>query len=155
MNKYLKLALCFLPPLVAGSFAGISTATNVNNWYSDLVKPVFNPPNYLFGPVWTILYVLMGISFFIIMKSPSSPQRTKATFIYWLQLILNFCWSFIFFKFHWIGFAFLEIVILWLCILTMIFRFEKLNKRAAYLQLPYLGWVLFASILNGSIWWLN
>jgi tryptophan-rich sensory protein len=155
MNNYVKIVLCMLPPLVVGSIAGISTASNIEDWYSYLNKPIFNPPNYLFGPVWTMLYLVMGISFFLITSAPASRERHRAILIYWLQLILNFSWSFIFFEFHCLGLAFIEIICLWVSILWMIVCFKKVNKRAAYLQLPYLAWVLFASILNGSILWLN
>lgn len=155
MNNYLKLALCLLPPLAVGALAGTSTANNIAGWYVNLQKPVFNPPNYLFAPVWTFLYILMGVSFFLVIQAPPSRERKQAIYVYWLQLILNFCWSFIFFKFHWLGAGLVEIVALWISVFWMIVRFKKVNARAAYLQLPYLGWVLFASILNASIWWLN
>jgi translocator protein len=155
MNKYLKLFLCIAGPLTTGAIAGIVTADNIKSWYQTLIKPSFNPPNYLFGPVWTALYILMGISFYLILNSPKTELRSAAIKIFVLQWVLNFCWSFLFFKFHALGLAFIEIIVMWLSIVLMIVVFSKIDKRAAYLQLPYISWVSFASILNGTIWYLN
>lgn len=118
-------------------------------------KAIFNPPNYLFGPVWTILYLLMGVSFFLILQSPIKALRKKAIIIFLVQLTLNFFWSFLFFKFQLLGFAFVEIILIWIAILIMIFEFNKINRIAACLQVRYLLWVSFATVLNGAIWWLN
>lgn len=155
MNKYLKLILCITLPLIIGGISGVATASSINTWFVDLNKPSFNPPNYLFGPVWTILYVLMGISLFLILQKPNTKERKNAIVIFGIQLVLNFCWSFLFFKFHLLGIALIEIIVIWLSIITMIFLFMKVNKTAAYLQIPYLLWVTFASLLNGAIWYLN
>lgn len=155
MNRYLKLTLCILIPLTIGATAGIATASSIGGWYVTLNKPFFNPPNYLFGPVWSTLYILMGISFFLILQSPNSQFKKKAITIFCIQLCLNFAWSFIFFKFQLIGLALLEIILMWLAILNMILQFKKINKIAAYLQIPYLLWVSFATILNLNLWWLN
>jgi tryptophan-rich sensory protein len=97
----------------------------------------------------------MGISFYMILQSPSTEFRKKAIAIFCTQLFLNFCWSFIFFKFQLLGLAFTEIIIMWVSILTMIIIFFEINKKAAIIQIPYLLWVSFASVLNGSIWFLN
>jgi benzodiazapine receptor len=155
MNKFIKLALCITVPLLIGGISGFATATSINDWYVGINKPSFNPPNYLFGPVWTTLYILMGISFFMILQSPVNEFRKKAVAIFCIQLLLNFCWSFIFFKFQLLGFAFIEIILMWISIVTMIIIFFEINKKAALLQIPYLLWVSFASVLNGSIWFLN
>jgi benzodiazapine receptor len=155
MNKTLKLILCILIPLAIGSISGFATATGIKSWYVTLNKPFFNPPNYLFGPVWTILYLLMGISIYMILQTPKTDIRKKAIIIFCIQLGLNFLWSFLFFKFQLVGIAFIEILLIWASILTMIITFYKLNKTAALLQIPYLMWVSFASVLNGAIWWLN
>ena len=155
MNRYLKLTLCILLTLSIGALGGFATASSIGSWYVTLNKPFFNPPNYLFGPVWTTLYILMGISFFIILQSPISTLRKKATRVFYVQLFLNFCWSFIFFKFQLLGFALIEIIIMWVAILSMILVFKKINILAAYLQIPYLIWVSFATLLNASLWWLN
>ena len=156
MPKQLKLILCILLPLSIGAIGGIATASSVKGWYLTLHKPVFNPPNYLFGPVWTLLYILMGISFYLILQTQeTSLNRKKSIQIFLFQLVLNLCWSFIFFKFHYLAAAFFEIVLLWISILVMIIQFYKVNRIAAYLQIPYILWVSFASLLSGTLWLLN
>ena len=155
MNKYLKLFCCILLILSIGAVSGVATSSGINNWFMELNKPFFNPPNFLFGPVWTILYILMGISFFLVLQSPITVSKRKAIIIFFIQLTLNFFWSFIFFKFQLIGLAFIEIILIWIAILTMIIEFKKINVAAARLQIPYLLWVSFATLLNGAIWWLN
>ena len=155
MNKYFKLFCCILLTLSIGGVSGVATSSGINNWFMELNKPFFNPPNFLFGPVWTILYLLMGISFFLVLQSPIKVLKRKAIIIFFVQLTLNFFWSFIFFKFQLIGLAFIEIILLWIAILTMIIEFNKINVAAARLQIPYLLWVSFATLLNGAIWWLN
>lgn len=138
-----------------GAGSGYFTVKEIPTWYAGLVKPSFNPPNYLFGPVWTILYILMGISLFLIWKQPPSPQRKKAITIYLIQFALNLAWSFIFFNQHQIFLAFLEIVAMWICILLTIIAFSKFSKLAAWLLVPYISWVSFAAFLNYHIWLLN
>ena len=155
MNRYLKLFLCILGPLVIGGISGSATANSINTWYITLNKPFFNPPNYLFGPVWTLLYALMGISLFLILQTPKSDLRKKSVLIFCIQIFLNFWWSIIFFKYQLLGLALIEIGMIWMSILLMILTFRKLNKTAAYLQIPYLLWVSFATLLTASIWYLN
>jgi benzodiazapine receptor len=155
MKKSLLFIACILFTLLIGATSGIATSDSISGWFTTLNKPVFNPPNYLFGPVWTILYILMGISFYLILNTKPTELRKKAIAIFLVQLFLNFCWSFLFFKFHLLGIALLEIVMIWMSIILMIIIFYKINKTAALLQIPYLLWVSFASILNGAIWWLN
>lgn len=154
MKKGTKLFFSILLPLIIGGISGYYTASNIEHWYLTLNKPSFNPPNNLFGPVWTTLYILMGISFFLILNS-SKKDKNKLFGIYFIQLLLNFLWSFIFFKYHAIGFAAIEILLLWLSILMMIIMFYKTNKWAGLINIPYLMWVSFASILNISIYLLN
>ena len=153
MKSIIKLMVCLLIPLMVGGIAGFLTSNSINNWYVFLVKPSFNPPNYLFGPVWTILYLLMGISLFLIINK----QKWNGSLIgiFTLQLVLNFFWSFIFFNDHNLGLALVEIIILWLSILAMIIMFYKTNKWAAIINIPYLIWVSFATLLNYSIYSLN
>lgn len=155
MNNFLKLTLCVLAPLMVGAVSGFATASGIGAWYIGLNKPFFNPPNYLFGPVWTLLYILMGISFYMILQSTSNAYKKKAVRIFFIQLILNFFWSFLFFKYHYVGFALVEIILMWISILLMIFVFRKINRRCAYLQIPYLVWVSFATVLNAAIWMMN
>lgn len=141
--------------MAIGGISGFATADGVNGWYRTLNKPSFNPPNYLFGPVWSLLYLLMGVSLFLILRSPKSPARSKAIAIFSSQLALNFLWSIIFFKFHYPGLALAEIILMWAMILWMIISFYRINKTAALIQLPYIAWVSFASILNAAIFYLN
>jgi tryptophan-rich sensory protein len=155
MNRYLKLTLCILLPLLIGGISGYASASGINIWYMGLNKPFFNPPNYLFGPVWSMLYILMGISFYRILQSQDSELKRKAILIFCIQLFLNFCWSFLFFRFQMLAISFIEIIIMWISIANMIYTFTKIDKTAAYLQIPYLLWVSFASVLNGAIWFLN
>jgi len=155
MKNTTALLICILIPLAIGGFAGFATASGISEWYITLNKPSFNPPNSLFAPVWTILYLLMGISLFLIWKSPRGTDRSNALIVFTLQLTLNFIWSFLFFRFELPGWALVEIVMMWISILTMIILFGRVRKAAAYLQIPYLLWVSFATILNASIWHLN
>jgi benzodiazapine receptor len=155
MSKIIKLILCIALTLSIGAISGIATASGINNWYVTLNKPLFNPPNYLFGPVWALLYVLMGISFYLILQSKNPILKKRAIIIFFIQLFLNFCWSFLFFKFQLVGVALFEIISIWVSIIIMIVVFYKISRVASYLQIPYLLWVSFASVLNASIWMLN
>ena len=155
MKNLLKLILCILIPLAIGAISGIATTSKIGTWYKMLNKPFFNPPNYIFGPVWSLLYILMGISFYLILQSTNNEKRSLAISIFVFQLILNFLWSFLFFKYQLLGAAFIEILLLWGSIVYMIIVFYRINKTAGIIQIPYLLWVSFASILSGSILWLN
>lgn len=154
-NKFVLLLLCLLIPLIVGFLSGIATAESITTWYAGLNKPFFNPPNFLFGPVWTLLYILMGVSLFLVLRVGPHPLRSKAIVIFSVQLVLNALWSFIFFAFHAPGWALLEIGVLWTCILYMIFMFGRISRVAGLLQIPYLLWVTFATLLNAAIFYLN
>lgn len=151
----MKLLISIMIPLVIGFTSGFFTASGVNEWYTTLNRPSFNPPNWLFGPVWTTLYILMGISLYLVWKQPVSEARNSAIWIFALQLTLNFFWSIIFFYWHQIGIALIEIIVLWGLILLMIYRFYHINPTAAWLNIPYIMWVSFATILNAAYWKLN
>ncbi len=155
MKKTGLFILCILLPLSIGVIGGIATSQGLETWYDTINKPSFNPPNYLFGPVWTCLYILMGISLYLILTSKTIKNKKPALIIFSVQFILNLIWSFIFFKFHLLGWAFVEILILWISILSMIIVYYKINKTASILQIPYLLWVSFASVLSGAFWVLN
>ncbi len=154
-NKTLLLVACIVGVILVGSLPSFFTMDSINGWYKTANKPSFNPPNYLFGPVWTILFTLMGIGLYLILQTPPSLQRKKAITIFGIQLFLNVIWSFLFFTFQQLGLALVEIIIMWIFILLTIIHFYKLNKTAALLQIPYILWVSFATILNASIWYLN
>lgn len=155
MNKILKLFICLFLPITVGALSGYITVEGVREWYSTLIKPSFNPPNKLFGPVWTVLYILMGISLFRISDLVKSKERNQALIVFGIQLVLNFLWSILFFKFHLVGLALVDIILLWISIFIMILQFRKLDAVSSFLQIPYLLWVSFASILNISILYLN
>lgn len=126
------------------------------DWFINLNKPWFNPPSWLFGPVWTMLYTLMGISIYLIWKDGFfTPERRTARAIFILQLVLNSGWSYVFFGMQEIGMALVLIIAIWLAIITTIIAFYRVHKIAALLFIPYLLWVTFASILNFSLWQLN
>jgi translocator protein len=154
-KRILILAVFILIPLLIGSIGGYFTAAEIPNWYSTIQKPSFNPPSWIFGPVWTTLYILMGYSSYKIYKSPKSDERSQALTLYGLQLVFNFFWSILFFKFHLLGIAFIEITLLLSLLLLMFIRYKQVNRAAAYINIPYLIWVSFATILNASIWYLN
>ena len=154
-NDFFKLIASILLPLTIGAIAGIFTSKAIPAWYDSLNRPSFNPPNWLFGPVWTALYIIMGISFFLIWKQDKSKERNLAIFVFLLQLMLNFFWSFIFFYFNRIGLALVEIILLWLSIIVMLKQFYKIKPMASYINIPYLLWVSFASMLNLSYYLLN
>ena len=151
----MKLLYSLVITVGVGAIAGFATACNIGGWYATLSKPWFNPPNWIFGPVWTLLYILMGIALFLIWSQPPSLYRSNSLWLFFIQLLLNFLWSFLFFYFHKIGLAFVDIVALLIFIVLTIFSFSRLSKKAAWLMLPYVCWVSFATILNGAIYHLN
>ncbi len=154
-SKYILLFFAIMIPMLVGGVSGFLTAEAIPGWYANLNQPSFNPPNGIFGPVWTTLYLLMGISFYKILQLPSSKDRTEAINVFYLQLMLNFFWSLIFFRWHLIGLALVEIIVMWISIALMIHRFRKMTPVAGYLNIPYLLWVTFAGILNGAYFILN
>jgi tryptophan-rich sensory protein len=153
-KNYGRIILSAILCVVLGSVGGLFTASEITGWYQSLNKPAWNPPNWLFGPVWSALYTMMGICFFLI-NSSYHPLKKTAQILFISQLILNALWSIIFFNVHALGLAFAEIIILWIVILILILKSKPINKWCSVLLVPYLLWVTFASILSGSIWWLN
>lgn len=149
--KPLKLILSLAVCQLAGIIGSIFTANSIPNWYQTLEKPFLSPPNWIFGPVWISLYILMGISLFLVWKK----KNKIALILFFIQLILNSIWSVIFFGFQRIDIAFAEIIILWIFILLTIVFFFKISKLAAWLLIPYILWVSFAGYLNFSIWQAN
>ena len=151
----IKLIISILLPLSVGAIAGMFTSQAVPFWYASLNRPSFSPPNWVFGPVWTTLYVLLGISFFLIWKENPTRERNLAIKVFSIQMLLNFVWSFLFFYFNLIGAALIEIILLWISIAAMIYLFYKIKPVAAYMNIPYLLWVSFATILNAGYYFLN
>lgn len=152
----MKLAISIIVCLAAGFIGSIFTNRSIPIWYESLKKPSFNPPAWLFGPVWTALFILMGISLFLIWKIGLNYNGVKtALIVFGIQLILNILWSILCFGLRAPLAAFIEIIILWILILMTILIFYPISKAAALLLLPYILWVSFASVLNFSLWQLN
>lgn len=155
-DNYWFLLLFIVLAQSAGLLGSLFTFSAIPTWYATLEKPFFSPPNYLFGPVWTTLYTLMGISAYLIYRRYQFGKKAKLFWqVYWTQLILNTLWSILFFGFKEPGLAFVEIGALWYFIVRTIQEAKKLNNPAMYLLYPYLAWVSFASLLNLAIYLLN
>ena len=178
-NNFLKLLTSIIVCELAGFIGSVFTMPEINTWYKSLNKPSFNPPDWIFGPVWTILFVLMGISLYLIWTKKWQPKnkigkkKTKAwnslsqkflsgswqkaniILIFITQLILNILWSVIFFGMHSPGIAFFELLMLWFAIIFMIINFYRVSKTASLLLFPYILWVSFAARLNLFIWIIN
>ena len=150
-----KLIVSIALPLGLGAIAGLFTSQAVPEWYASLNRPSFNPPNWIFGPVWTSIYILMGISLYLVWKQQPGRERNRAIGVFLFQLLLNFLWSFIFFYFNEIGLALIEIILLWISIVVMLVLFYRVKPLAAYLNIPYLLWVSFATVLNAAYYTLN
>ena len=155
MNKTIKLLISVLICEGVGFLGTIFTIPSITTWYSYLNKPSFNPPNWIFGPVWTILYFLMGVSVFLVLQKKLKKQLNFLVLLFTVQLFLNFLWSIIFFGMHLPFPALLEIALLWISIALLIVDFWKFSKPGAILLIPYLCWVSFASILNLFVVLLN
>ncbi len=156
INKILKLIvsliLCQLPGLIGSFF----TLQAIPNWYAYLNKPILNPPNWLFAPVWTLIYLSLGISFFLIWQSNQSQIKKKmAYYVFFVQLILNAFWSIFFFGLRSPLLALIEIIFLWIIIAWNIKLFYQLHRLAGLILIPYLLWVTFATYLTFSIFLLN
>jgi len=153
--NFFRLLGCVVLTLAVGGFSGYITAGEVNGWFTTINKPSFNPPSWVFGPVWTTLYMMMGVAFYLILQKSSSPIKSLTIKYFAIQLFFNFWWSILFFKFHAIGWALIEIVVLWIFILLTIINAAKISKPAARLLVPYIAWVSFATLLNAGFWWVN
>jgi benzodiazapine receptor len=156
MNKTVKLAFSVFICLLAGFGGSIATMPSIPTWYAGLQKPAFNPPNWIFAPVWTALFVMMGIAAYLVWdKGPEKKSVRVSLAVFGFQLFLNMLWSFLFFYIHSPLLAFFEIILLWLAILLTIIYFYRISRPASYLLVPYILWVSFASVLNLSIFLLN
>ncbi len=180
LNNFFKLIIAIAVSELAGIIGAFFTLPAVQfGWYAELIKPALNPPNWVFGQVWTTLYFLIGISLFLVWKNNwqvANPilengkkewnalskrlwigdwKKINAIAIFSVQYVLNILWSFIFFKLHFSGLAFFEILAFWFAVIFTIMNFYRISKLAAYLLLPYIFWVSFATYLNYAIWMLN
>ena len=156
MINFMKLVVAVAIPLLVAGLSGFATAQGVRDWYPTLVKPSFNPPSWVFGPVWTLLYLMMGIAAFLVwQKGWESGAVKTALALFAIQLILNGLWSVLFFGMRSPGLAFAEILLLWISIGGTMVLFWRVAPVAGMLLLPYEAWVTFAAVLNGAIWILN
>lgn len=152
MKKIKYLVISIAIPLVVGFIGNL--LGNSSTGFDSITKPSFTPPSIVFPIIWIILYILMGISCYLIYIS-NDPKKKEALRVYALQLIFNMLWTFFFFNLNWYLFSFIWIIALIVLVSVMIYRFININKTAGYLQIPYLIWLIFASIINLSIYFLN
>lgn len=151
-----SLLLAIAVPLVAGAVGGFATSSSLMDWYPTLAKPTWNPPNWVFGPVWTVLYILMGIAAWRVWRVGwTRPEVRVALSLFGIQLVFNLMWSVIFFGLRLPGWALIEIALAWLLILGTLITFYRLDRGAGLILIPYQLWVTFATALNAAIWWLN
>ena len=145
------LAVCF----GVAALGSVATTPNIPNWYAGLAKPSWNPPNWIFGPVWSVLYASMAAAAWLVWRQNGLRAAVLPMTIFAVQLALNCAWSWLFFGWHSPGIAFVEIVLLWLAIATTVVIFWQRSLVAGLLLVPYLAWVSFAAVLNFTIWRLN
>jgi benzodiazapine receptor len=150
------LILCIVLCVIVGSLGSLFTAPAIPVWYAGLDKPSFSPPNWLFGPVWTALFILMGVSLYLVLEKGISRVGVRtAVIIFCAQFALNLLWSALFFGLRSPIMGLIDIIVLWGMIVLTTYRFYSISKRAAYLMVPYIMWVSFASALNLAIYLLN
>jgi len=155
-SNLFKLVIAVAISELAGIIGSFFTISAIPTWYAVLVKPALNPPSWVFGPAWTMLYALMGVAVFLVWKAGWKRKEVRnALGVFGIQLFLNAIWSIIFFGLRSPGWALADIAALWLAIVWTIIVFYKISKPAAYLLIPYILWVSFASYLNYAIWTLN
>lgn len=155
LRQTIGLAVSIAVCSVAAGLGSLVTAPSLSGWYAALAKPAWTPPHWIFGPVWSLLYLAMAIAAWLVWRGVGFVRGAAALNLFGVQLVLNVCWSAIFFGAHSPGTAFAEILLLWLAILATMIAFRAHSRTAAWLMLPYLLWVAFAVALNFSIWRLN
>ena len=155
-HSYVKLIAAVLLCLVVGSMGSLVTTTGSGSWYESLEKPAFTPPNWVFGPVWTTLFILMGIALYLVWQSGTERRDVQiALAVFGIQFALNVLWSFLFFGMQSPLLGLVEIVLLWIMIAVTIVLFYQIRKIAGYLLVPYIVWVTIATALNYSVYILN
>lgn len=155
LRSAIALAACLAAAYSTAAIGALLTGTGVRDWYPSLAKPSWTPPGWLFGPVWTVLYGMIGIASWRVWRRDGLREARLALGVDALQLAFNGAWSGIFFGLRQPGLAFLEILALWLLIVATTLLFRARDRVAAALMLPYLAWVSFAAVLNGAIAWMN
>lgn len=156
MKDFLKLIICIAGCELVGVLGAFFTTSAITDWYAYLNKPFFSPPNWIFGPVWTILYFLMGVSLYLVLQNGIGKKSNNTAIKFFMtQLGLNFIWSPVFFGLRAPFLGLVTILVMWVLIVLTIRKFYKISKTASYLLIPYLIWVSFATILNAAIFLLN
>ncbi len=153
--KYPALAGFLVASVAAAAIGGAATATSVGTWYRALNKPTWNPPDWIFGPVWTLLYVLMAIAAWRVWRGSDVASGRRTLVWFGGQLALNALWSILFFGLRQPGWAFAEVLVFWVLLCALLRRFWRADRFAGVLWFPYVAWVSFAAVLNGTVWWLN
>lgn len=156
LSRFPKLAIAIIVSQLAGFIGSVFTISSIPTWYVALAKPALNPPSWIFGPVWTLLYFLMGIAAFLVWdKGFERKDVRRALSVFGIQLFLNALWSIVFFGLQNPGWAFVNIVLMWVAIIGTMALFYKISKSAFWLLIPYIAWVSFAAYLNLAIFILN
>jgi len=156
LSNIVKLVISILASFAAGGIGSLFTFKSIPSWYAELKKPRYTPPNWLFGPVWTTLYIMMGISIFLVWRNGLTMNGVLLAFtLFWIQLVLNALWSIIFFGIKSKGGGVITIIVLWFLILATIIASFQVSVWAGALLIPYIVWVSIASYLNIGIWLLN
>jgi benzodiazapine receptor len=153
INWFQLIVLVLITALVG--VLGSLFSGNTGQIYTSFMKPPLSPPGWLFGIIWPVLYLVMGIAVYIIYQKPQTPERKKSTALYWVQLFVNFLWPVVFFRFEWYWISVVVILLLDVLVLITTIWFYKIKKVAGYLMIPYLLWIIFATYLNIGIAWLN
>jgi tryptophan-rich sensory protein len=153
--RYLALALFLVATFAAGAIGSSVTIESVRTWYPTIAKPAWNPPDWIFAPVWTTLYVVMATAAWRVWRKAEPAAARRLLVIYGVHLVLNALWSVVFFAFHRPDLALVEILVLWSLLVTLLIRFWRADRLAGVLWSPYVAWVTFATGLNATIWYLN
>lgn len=156
MRLWQKIILCILVVEILGSLSGLLTVSSIKDWYATLTQPPGTPPNWVFGPVWTLLYAMIGTSIALVWHADADPPvKRKAIILFLVQFALNLAWTPIFFGAHQLGLALIVILLLLAAIIATVFAFRPVNRTASWLLLPYALWVSYATWLNAGYWHLN
>jgi len=156
LSNPVKLIISLALPLAIGGVGSLFTMPAIANWYNNLAKPALNPPNWIFAPVWTILYILMGVAAYLVWRQGLEKKGVKSALVIFIfQLFLNCFWSYLFFGIHNPAVAFTEILSLLFAIMALFLAFFQVSRKAAYLIIPYVLWVGFATYLNFAVWQLS
>lgn len=155
-HRILQIVFWVLLCQLVGIGGSFFTSQGLEPWYAGLQKPAFNPPNWVFGPVWTVLYAMMGVSAYLVFrKNGRIPGVVKAIQLFLVHLVFNFTFSFSFFYMESTLLGLINIIVVWIFILLIMIRFHRISRVAAWLLVPYLLWVSYASVVSGALWWLN